>query len=80
MTNLHTEAQEIAAAAIRLDNDVNGNPRYYVPCFMFFALGNMYRPAFATKYRGRKYGAGWVFQSYNLVEDLRLGLEEIKSA
>jgi hypothetical protein len=65
-------AKEIAESAIRMDNDVNGNPRYYIPVFMFSdASGNFYRPKHVTKYRGKKYGAGWVFQSYSLENDIR---------
>lgn len=79
MTDFNYTAREIADMAIRLDNDVNGNPRYYVPCFAFMrkfgVLSSMYRPAYASKYRGKKFGAGWVFQSYNLVEDLTHSLE-----
>jgi hypothetical protein len=65
------EAHRIAEFAHRLDNDVNGNPRYYLPMFMFARdNGSFYRPSYATKYRGKKYGAGWVFQSYSLSNDI----------
>jgi len=48
----------------RLDNCVNGNPRYYLG---WCAVSeNVARACGATKYRGKLYGAGWVFQSYNL--------------
>ena len=69
-------AREIAEEATRLDNDVNGNPRYYLPVFMFVnGAGEMFRPNGAVKYRGKRYGAGWVFQSYNLEYDLTHALE-----
>jgi len=69
-------AREIADEATRLDNDVNGNPRYYLPVFMFVnGAGEMYRPKGCSKYRGKRYGAGWVFQSYNLEYDIRNALE-----
>lgn len=69
-------AKEIAESAIRLDNDVNGNPRYYIPVFMFWdALGKGVRPLGAVMYRGKKYGAGWVFQSYNLQRDIERALD-----
>jgi hypothetical protein len=48
----------------RLDNDVNGNPRYYLPVFL--ADESAVRKLGGVKYRGKKYGAGWVFQSYAL--------------
>lgn len=73
-----TTAKEIAESAIRLDNDVNGNPRYYIPVFMFWnTLGKGVRPIGAVKYRGKRYGAGWVFQSYALENDIRESLNAI---
>jgi hypothetical protein len=51
----------------RLDNDINGNPRYYLPKFM--AKESDVRKLGAVQYRGKKYGAGWVFQTYNLQDD-----------
>ena len=64
-------AKEIAESAIRLDNDANGNPRYYIPVYLFWsAIGKDVRPKGAVKYRGKRYGAGWVFQSYALEYDI----------
>ena len=78
MTDFNYTPREIVDMSIRLDNDVNGNPRYYVPSFAFVrefgVQSSMYRPAYATKYRGKRFGAGWVFQSYNLLEDIRSAL------
>ena len=80
MTTITQEALDIARSAERLNNDINGNPRYYISCIHFAddgdaPLGNsMYRPAFADKYRGKKYGAGWVFQSYYLADDVQCAL------
>lgn len=66
----------IVDSAIRIDSDVNGNPRYYIPVFMFSGADNkFFRPAYANKYRGKKYGAGWVFQSYNLTRSVEIALE-----
>lgn len=60
---------------IRLPHDIYGNPRYYIsrraftdnkgtnPDISAKRLG-------AVKYRGSKYGAGYVLTSYNLDEDL----------
>ena len=68
------EAKEIAATAIQLSNDVNGNPRYLV---WKLAFGGA-RPPFADKYRGKKFGAGWVFQSYYLAHDIQLSLNKMR--
>lgn len=73
MTNeTNNYINNLEAQAVRLNNDINGNPRYYISCIEFKdAEGNYIRPAFANMYRGKKYGAGWVFQSYALSNDLR---------
>ena len=70
--------KDIVDSAIRMDNDVNGNPRYYIPVFMFTdSNGEFYRPKHCRKYTGKRYGAGWVFQSYALENDIR---ESIKGS
>lgn len=62
----------------RLSNDVNGNPRYYIGCY---ALADLVRASTAEveavaikagfrKYRGKKYGTGYVVVSYNLNNSL----------
>jgi hypothetical protein len=48
----------------RIERDVYGNPRYYLPIFL--APEAIARKCGAVKYRGRKYGEGWVFQTYSL--------------
>lgn len=67
---------EQVARFTRIDADINGNPRYYLPlyairgqattgihaAYIIDALG-------LTKYRGKKYGAGYVLQSYNIESD-----------
>lgn len=52
----------------RLDNDVNGNPRYYVPVYLFpeTMTDKQRKNAGLTVYRGKKYGTGYTVQSYNL--------------
>ena len=75
MNQLQIQAQEIAQYATRMDNDYNGNPRYYIGACAFMDNGEFYRPKKARKYRGKKYGAGWVFQTYNLQGDI---LQELK--
>ena len=62
---------ELRASAIRLDNDVNGNPRYYFPKFVWPQMDNKTRlSAGLNLYRGKKYGAGYVMQSYSLDGDI----------
>ncbi len=65
-------AEAIEIEAVKINNDVNGNPRYYFAGYMFRdGRGRRVRPAFADKYRGKKFGAGWVFTSFNLNSTLR---------
>lgn len=63
---------------IRLSNDVNGNPRYYIG---YYELAGLVRATTAEveavaikagfrKYRGKKYGTGYVVVSYNLNNSL----------
>ena len=59
----------------RVNNDVNGNPRYV---FHFLALADRYAEAVTVaeklvggkKYHTKSYGGGIVFQSYNVQNDL----------
>ena len=69
------QARDIVEGCTRLDNDINGNPRYYVGAVAFMHNGEFYRPKFAKKYRGKRYGAGWVFQSYSLQSDIEQELK-----
>jgi len=70
-------AQEITETATRIKHDVNGNPRYYISAAMFRTvklengIHGFYRPAFCKKYTGKKFRAGWIFQSYSLANDIR---------
>ena len=67
----------------RLENDVNGNPRYLVH---FLSLGikpedygnEKFRDFGLKKYRGKWFGGGYVFQSYELQSDLKWILGKIK--
>ena len=46
------EIKEIANDAIRLDNCINGNPRYYMGASSFRDMyGKFYRPAYVKAYR-----------------------------
>jgi hypothetical protein len=49
---------------LRIESDVNGNPRYYLPGYL--ANESAVRKVGGVKYRGKRYGSGWVFQSYAL--------------
>lgn len=52
----------------RIDNDTNGNPRYYVPVYLFpdTMTEKQRKDAGLAVYRGKRYGGGYVVQSYNL--------------
>lgn len=62
----------------RLSNDVNGNPRYYIGVYELADLVGttvaeveaVAKKAGFRKYRGKKYGAGYVVVSYNLEQSL----------
>jgi hypothetical protein len=70
--------QDIKASAIRIDNDINGNPRYYFPVYMFPRMSDKARlKAGLSRYRGKRFGAGYVIQSYSLDYDLKYVLEAI---
>lgn len=63
----------------RIDNDINGNPRYV--CH-FLNIAGDYAAAVklantigGKKYHTKKYGGGIVFQSYNIEETERRILE-----
>jgi hypothetical protein len=67
MTN-NTETKLTKDDFNRVLNDVNGNPRYYLPVYL--VNETIARKLGAVKYRGKQYGAGWVFQTYNLQSDV----------
>ena len=65
------KAKELAQSVIRLDNDVNGNPRYYMPIFLLPSMDDKRRlRGGLAKYRGKRFGAGYVFTSYSVEHDL----------
>lgn len=54
---------------VRIDNDINGNPRYYIEYALFYDVNMSDKKRLSAgleKYRGKKYGSGFVVQSYNL--------------
>lgn len=76
---LNQMVKGVVDSAIRLPSDMYGNPRWYIPCFVFNDRnGDMFRPAHANAYRGKKYGRGWAFQTYNLKRSVEIeyGLKE----
>ena len=63
----------------RVENDVNGNPRYIIH---FLDVSENYNEALfkarkigGKKYRAKWFGGGIVFSSYNLNEDLKIIME-----
>ncbi len=72
---------------VAINRDVNGNPRYYIsfPCLMSYAPVHMSydeqmtwiknRGVILNKYRGKKYGSGFIFQSYNLKDSIDIIIE-----
>lgn len=74
-------AADLAESAIRIKLDVNGNPRYYVPFFLFPIMSDKTRlKAGLNKYRGKAYGRGYVLQSYDIQGDLAFALDTIAKA
>ena len=74
-----TQPATIAANAVRLDNCINGNPRYYLQAYDFTdATGALYRPAYVKAYRGKRFGAGWVLSSYSLENDIRDAIASVE--
>lgn len=70
---------ELIESAIRIDNDVNGNPRYYFPKFVWPDMSQKARlSAGLNMYRGKRYGAGYVMQSYSLRTDIDYALYAIR--
>ena len=68
MAAARRDIAEQVARFTRIDSDVNGNPRYYLPKYAIADTHADYITAALglTKYRGKKYGAGYVIQSYNI--------------
>jgi len=70
---------DIKESAIRLDSDINGNPRYYFPRYVWPKMDDKTRKStgFFTLYRGKRYGAGYAMTSYNLLSDIEYALYAI---
>ena len=73
-----SNASELAQSAIRIDNDINGNPRYYLPIYMLPRMTDKARlKAGLNRYRGKRFGVGYVISSYSLEYDLSFVLQTI---
>lgn len=66
----------------RVNNDINGNPRYVIS---WLDLGlDKYESTKLTRslglsiYRGKDFGGGFVFQSYNVKSDVEFMIEKIR--
>lgn len=57
--------KEFESSWVRIDSDMNGNPRYYIPQFLIEDQSKA-RDCGLHMYRGKKFGAGYVIQSYNI--------------
>ena len=72
----------------RLANDVNGNPRYYIGAYELADLAGATLAEVAAvaaragfrKYRGKRYGAGYVVVSYSLDQSLSYLIAQLESA
>lgn len=67
----------------RTTNDINGNPRYIVSWLSLgldsYKATDKTRKAGLSIYRGKSFGGGFVFTSYNTNADLKFILETLKS-
>lgn len=74
---VEVEGEEITL--YRIDNDINGNPRYVTH---FLDLGvelkDYGKVPGLEKYRAKWFGGGYVLQSYNVKEDLPYYLNKVK--
>jgi hypothetical protein len=62
----------------RIDNDVNGNPRYVVHFLDINVKPEDYgKIPGISKYRAKWFGGGYVLQSYNLESDLEYTLNKV---
>ncbi|WP_152612464.1 hypothetical protein [Leisingera sp. ANG-S3] len=64
------QVQSIIESTTRLDRDMYGNPRYFIPaaCFPVEPGTRKARAMGLYKYRGVSYGLGFVVQSYDLID------------
>lgn len=59
---------DVEVSVVKIPNDINGNPMYYIA--YYYINPNMTKSqkskAALRVYRGKKFGKGYVFQSYAL--------------
>ena len=59
----------------RVNNDVNGNPRYVISWLSLgldkYEASKKTREAGLKIYRGKNYGGGFIFQSYSLEQEVK---------
>ena len=77
-----TTVQGKEIEVFRIENDVNGNPRYVVH-FMDLNIkladyDNINKLYGFKKYRAGWFGGGVVFQSYNIEDTLNFALDKVK--
>lgn len=77
---VNVQGQDIET--FRIDNDINGNPRYVVH---FIDLGiklkdydKINKLYGFKKYTAKWFGGGIVFQSYNIKDTLNFALDKVK--
>lgn len=80
MTQTQTPTMHIARFCFQIEGDANGNPRYFIPADAIGVEpgGKIARKLGLSKYRGKAYGCGFVFQSYNLIGDLENLVEAVR--
>jgi hypothetical protein len=75
--NITVKGQEIPY--YRIDNDVNGNPRYVTHFLSLDVQPEDYgKIPGLSKYRAKWFGGGYVFQSYNLENTLEHALDTVE--
>lgn len=63
----------------RIDNDINGNPRYVVHFLdLGIELKDYGKIPGLKRYTGKWFGGGYVFQSYNIEQDLQYALQKVE--
>lgn len=64
----------------KIDNDLNGNPRYVVHFYeLGVELADYGKIKGLVKYRAKWFGGGYVIESYNLEQDLKHYLKLVKN-
>lgn len=77
----HIETENGTITAFKVDNDINGNPRWVVHYLGFFKdyENNQRLKHGLHKYRGKWFGGGYVVSSYNIDEKIKNIIKDINS-